>query len=84
MPDLSAPWRGVHVATALPFHDDDELSVDYEGYAAHVRFLAEHGCDGVCPNGSLGEYQTLTDEERARVVRVAVEAAPEGFGVMPG
>ncbi|OPF82110.1 dihydrodipicolinate synthase family protein [Streptomyces antioxidans] len=84
MPDLSVPWRGVHVATALPFHDDDELSVDYEGYAAHVRFLAEHGCDGVCPNGSLGEYQTLTDEERARVVRVAVEAAPEGFGVMPG
>ncbi|CDR08277.1 dihydrodipicolinate synthase family protein [Streptomyces iranensis] len=84
MPDLSAPWRGVHVATALPFRDDDELSVDYEGYAAHVRFLAEHGCDGVCPNGSLGEYQTLTDEERARVVRVAVEAAPEGFGVMPG
>ncbi|AGP56407.1 dihydrodipicolinate synthase family protein [Streptomyces rapamycinicus] len=84
MPDLSAPWRGVHVATALPFQDDDELSVDYEGYAAHVRFLAEHGCDGVCPNGSLGEYQTLTDEERARVVRVAVEAAPEGFGVMPG
>ncbi|MBP8539482.1 dihydrodipicolinate synthase family protein, partial [Streptomyces sp. MK37H] len=42
MPDLSAPWHGVHVATALPFHDDDELSVDYEGYAAHVRFLAEH------------------------------------------
>ncbi|WP_262705271.1 MULTISPECIES: dihydrodipicolinate synthase family protein [Streptomyces] len=84
MPDLSTPWHGVHVATALPFQDDDELSVDYEGYAAHVRFLAEHGCDGVCPNGSLGEYQTLTDEERARVVRVAVEAAPEGFGVMPG
>ncbi len=84
IPGVSAPWRGVHVATALPFHDDDELSVDYEGYAAHVRFLAEHGCDGVCPNGSLGEYQTLTDEERARVVRVAVEAAPEGFGVMPG
>ncbi|GAA1630441.1 dihydrodipicolinate synthase family protein [Nonomuraea maheshkhaliensis] len=75
-------WHGVHVATALPFHDD--LSVDYDGYAEHVRFLAEGGCDGVCPNGSLGEYQTLTDEERARVVRTAVEAAPEGFHVMPG
>ncbi|MEV4218462.1 dihydrodipicolinate synthase family protein [Nonomuraea sp. NPDC049725] len=75
-------WHGVHVATALPFHDD--LSVDYDGYAEHVRFLAEGGCDGVCPNGSLGEYQTLTPEERARVVRTAVEAAPEGFHVMPG
>ncbi|MEO3885248.1 dihydrodipicolinate synthase family protein [Nonomuraea sp. B5E05] len=80
---MNAPvWHGVHVATALPFNDD--LSVDYDGYAEHVRFLAENGCDGVCPNGSLGEYQTLTAEERARVVRTAVEAAPDGFHVMPG
>ncbi|MDP9842685.1 dihydrodipicolinate synthase family protein [Streptosporangium lutulentum] len=76
------PWHGVSVATALPFNDD--LSVDYDGFAEHVRFLAEHGCHGVAPNGSLGEYQTLSDEERARVVRTAVEAAPEGFHVMPG
>ncbi|TDD13063.1 dihydrodipicolinate synthase family protein [Nonomuraea diastatica] len=80
---MNAPvWHGVHVATALPFNDD--LSVDYDGYAEHVRFLAEGGCDGVCPNGSLGEYQTLTDDERARVVRAAIEAAPDGFHVMPG
>ncbi|GAB2742221.1 dihydrodipicolinate synthase family protein [Salinifilum aidingensis] len=76
------PWRGIHVATALPFHDD--LSVDYDGFAEHVGWLAEHGVHGVAPNGSLGEYQTLTAEERARVVTTAIEAAPEGFGVMPG
>ncbi|MFI6263276.1 dihydrodipicolinate synthase family protein [Micromonospora sp. NPDC051006] len=76
------PWRGVHVATALPLHDD--LSVDYDAYAEHVRFLAAAGCDGVTPNGSLGEYQTLTLEERARVVETAVQAAHAGFGVMPG
>lgn len=76
------PWRGVHVATALPFHDD--LSVDHDAYAEHVRFLAAGGCDGVVPNGSLGEYQTLTAEERTRVVETAVRAAPDGFGVMPG
>ena len=78
----SKPWHGVQVATALPFNDD--LSVDYDGYAEHVQFLAAHGCDGVAPNGSLGEYQTLSDEERARVVETAVEAAPAGFGVMAG
>lgn len=76
------PWRGIHVATALPFRDD--LSVDYDAFAEHVRWLADSGMDGVTPNGSLGEYPTLTDEERARVVQVAVEASPEGFGVMPG
>ncbi|MET9955119.1 dihydrodipicolinate synthase family protein [Streptomyces sp. NPDC006339] len=76
------PWRGIMVATALPLRED--LSVDYDAYAEHVRWLIGHGCDGVVPNGSLGEYQTLTDEERARVVRTAVAAAGDGARVMPG
>jgi 4-hydroxy-tetrahydrodipicolinate synthase len=76
------PWHGVIVAAALPFRDD--LTVDYDAYAEHVRWLADNGVDGVAPNGSLGEYQTLTAEERARVVEVAVQAAPDGFVVMPG
>ncbi|WP_424531668.1 dihydrodipicolinate synthase family protein [Sphaerisporangium viridialbum] len=75
------PWHGVMVATALPLRAD--LSVDEEGYAAHCRWLVEQGCDGVVPNGSLGEYQTLTPEERARVVETAV-AAIGGDRVMPG
>ncbi|MET3921825.1 dihydrodipicolinate synthase family protein [Arthrobacter sp. UYEF20] len=82
MTESRKPWHGVLVATALPFQDD--LSVDYDAYAEHVRFLANAGCDGVAPNGSLGEYQTLSDEERARVITTAVEAAPEGFTVMAG
>ncbi|MFC7343564.1 dihydrodipicolinate synthase family protein [Saccharopolyspora griseoalba] len=76
------PWRGIHVASALPF--DDDLSIDYDGFAEHVRWLAANGVHGITPNGSLGEYQTLTAEERAQVVTTAIEAAPEGFHVMPG
>ncbi|HET8614175.1 MAG TPA: dihydrodipicolinate synthase family protein [Actinomycetales bacterium] len=76
------PWHGVIVATALPFTADG--SVDYDRYAEHVAWLAENGCHGVAPNGSLGEYQVLTAQERARVVTTAIEAAPEGFTVMPG
>lgn len=76
------PWHGIMVATALPLRED--LSVDHDAYAEHVAWLIEGGCDGVVPNGSLGEYQTLTDEERARVVRTAVEAAGDGARVMPG
>lgn len=82
MSETRKPWHGVLVATALPFNED--LSVDYDAFAEHVRFLADNGCDGVAPNGSLGEYQTLSEEERARVIRTAVEAAPEGFTVMAG
>ena len=77
-----APWHGVIVAAALPFKED--LSVDYDKFADHVRFLADNGCDGVAPNGSLGEYQNLSEQERAQVIKTAVEAAPDGFSVMAG
>ncbi|MFD5785194.1 dihydrodipicolinate synthase family protein [Streptomyces sp. NPDC127037] len=77
-----APWRGVMVATPLTLRED--RSIDFDAYAAHVRDLLAAGCDGVVPNGSLGEYQTLSDQERRDVVRVAVEAAGDGARVMPG
>jgi 4-hydroxy-tetrahydrodipicolinate synthase len=80
--EAKAPWHGILVATALPLRDD--LSIDLDAYAEHVRFLAGNGCHGVVPNGSLGEYQTLSAAERAEVVRAAVAAAPAGFSVVPG
>jgi dihydrodipicolinate synthase/N-acetylneuraminate lyase len=76
------PWHGVLVATALPL--DADLDPDLDRFADHIRWLAENRCNGATPNGSLGEYQTLTPEERAAVVRTATEAAPEGFSIMPG
>jgi 4-hydroxy-tetrahydrodipicolinate synthase len=80
------PWHGVLVATALPLRPvaSGSLDPDFDGFAEHVAWLAEQGCHGVTPNGSLGEYQTLTADERARVVTTAVAAAPAGFTVMPG
>ncbi|MFE7416178.1 dihydrodipicolinate synthase family protein [Rhodococcus sp. NPDC057529] len=80
------PWHGVLVATALPMHDrgGKTLEIDFDGFGEHIKFLAENGCSGATPNGSLGEYHNLTVEERARVVTTAIEAAPEGFTIMPG
>jgi len=76
------PWHGILTATALPLRDD--LSVDFDAHAEHVRWMAENGTQGVAINGSLGEYQSLTPAERAKTVEVAVEAAPAGFTVMAG
>jgi 1-pyrroline-4-hydroxy-2-carboxylate deaminase len=65
-----SPWHGVFVGAALPFRDD--LSIDFDRYAEHLRWLVANGCDGVVANGSLGEYQTLTPRERDHVVTAAV------------
>jgi 4-hydroxy-tetrahydrodipicolinate synthase len=79
---------GVIVATTLPFRPDDTapagLAVDYDAYAAHCAWLIENGCRGVGPNGSLGEYSSLTDAERRQVVRVAREAVGDRGLVVAG
>lgn len=76
------PWQGILTATATPFKKD--LSIDFDKYAEHVKWLASFGHLGVIPNGSLGEYQVLTKEERSEMVRCAISAAPQGFHVVPG
>ena len=79
---------GVIVATALPYREDPSapagLAVDYDRYAEHCDWLISNGCHGVGPNGSLGEYSSLTDEERRRVVQVAVEAVGDRGIVVAG
>lgn len=77
------PWHGVLVATALPWSESDPGRPDLDRYAEHVSWLLANGCDGVVPNGSLGEYQVLSAEDRAAVVRTAVKASG-GATVMPG
>ncbi|RSM79705.1 dihydrodipicolinate synthase family protein [Amycolatopsis sp. WAC 01375] len=83
-PDLG----GVVVATALPYRADESapagLAVDYDAYAAHCRWLVDNGCRGVGPNGSLGEYSSLTDEERRRAARTAIETVGDDGIVVVG
>jgi dihydrodipicolinate synthase/N-acetylneuraminate lyase len=54
-------WRGVFPAITTPFRRD--LSVDHEALAAHVRWMIDSGCAGIVALGSLGESQTLTNDE---------------------
>ncbi|WP_163510007.1 dihydrodipicolinate synthase family protein [Fodinicola acaciae] len=76
---------GVVVATTLAFRPDKSapagLAVDYDRYAAHCDWLIRNGCRGIGANGSLGEYSSLTDEERRKVVQTAVSAV-DGRGIV--
>lgn len=85
MTDNKFDLGGVVVATTLAFKEDASapagLAVDWERFAEHCNFLIENGCRGVGPNGSLGEYEALTDEERRKVIQVAVKAVA-GRGVV--
>lgn len=70
---------GVWPAATVPFAPVDPASttdpaLDVDAFADHCRWLVEEGCDGVVVNGSLGEYEALTTDERRLVVSTAVEA----------
>lgn len=85
MTEMSMDLGGVVVATTLAFKEDASapagLAVDYDKFGEHVDFLMSNGCRGVGPNGSLGEYSSLTDDERRQVIKVAVEAV-DGRGIV--
>ncbi|HLK01203.1 MAG TPA: dihydrodipicolinate synthase family protein, partial [Streptosporangiaceae bacterium] len=75
-------FAGVYVATATPFRPDG--SVDFGRYEEHCAWLADAGVAGIIPNGSLGEYEALTDDERGRLVTAALGAARSRVAVVPG
>ena len=79
---------GVIVAAALPYAEDATapagLRPDLDRYAAHCRWLVENGCRGVGPNGSLGEYSSLTDDERRAVAKAAIDAVGDDGIVVAG
>ncbi len=72
---------GVWPAVAMLF--DDDLRVDPARFADHCRWMVASGCEGVVVNGSLGEYEALTDTERADAVVAAVDAVGAAR-VVPG
>jgi len=57
---------------------------DEEAYREHIENQLREGTSGLVPIGTTGEAVTLSSGERARVVRVAVEAAKGRVPVVGG
>ncbi|GAA2095188.1 dihydrodipicolinate synthase family protein [Brevibacterium salitolerans] len=65
-------FTGLSAFPLTPLADD---AVDEEAFSGLVRRLAAAGVDSITALGSTGSYAYLTREERARVVRLAVDGA---------
>lgn len=73
--------RGVFSAVATPFDAAEEI--DEARLRSLVETTVEGGIHGLVPNGSTGEFQTQTLDERRRVVEVVVDQAAGRVPVMP-
>lgn len=77
-----ARFEGVYVAVVTPFTEDH--AVDYKRLYEISDWMIDQGVHGLIPTGSLGEYATLTIEERRKVVETIIEAAAGRVPVVVG
>lgn len=75
---------GVHVTTITPFKEKT-LELDLPGLAENTRFLSESaGVTGIVPLGTVGEFPSVSTEERKKVIESVMDSAPGRKTVIAG
>jgi 4-hydroxy-tetrahydrodipicolinate synthase len=75
-------FKGIIPAVLTPFNNKGEF--DEEAQRENLRFLIENGVHGLMVNGSTGEAENLSREERRKNVELAVEEAGGKIPVIAG
>jgi 4-hydroxy-tetrahydrodipicolinate synthase len=73
--------KGSIVAIVTPFKNGE---LDEEAYRELIEFQIENGTSAIVPTGTTGESATLSMEEHARVLDVAVKAVNKRVPVIAG
>jgi 4-hydroxy-tetrahydrodipicolinate synthase len=64
--------KGAFTPLVVPFKNS---AVDYDRYAELIEWQVEQGTHGMLVNATSGERTTLTQDEKARLIEVAVKAS---------
>ncbi len=73
--------NGIFPPITTPFIDDD---VAYDKLASNVEKWGQTGLKGFVVLGSNGEYVSLSEEEKRKVVETVVQAAPNHMSIIAG
>jgi dihydrodipicolinate synthase/N-acetylneuraminate lyase len=66
---------GIHVTTITPFKEKS-LELDLPGLAENTKFLSEsRGVTGIVPLGTVGEFPSVSTEERKKVIETVLDSA---------
>lgn len=74
-------FTGAAAAVTTPFKDNE---VDYSAFRKHLNFLKSNQIQSFVVNGTTGESSTLTSEEKAELLKIAVEVADGDISVIAG
>jgi 4-hydroxy-tetrahydrodipicolinate synthase len=70
--ELKGKMKGVFTIVLSPFNKD--YSLDKKGLKDNLDFVIENGVHGLIVGGSLGEFASMSKEERKELFKTAVEA----------
>ena len=76
------PLSGVLAPVLTPF--DEKLEVDLPRFVAHSRALLADGCDALAPFGTTSEANSLSVDERLRMLDALLEAGIPREKLLPG
>jgi 4-hydroxy-tetrahydrodipicolinate synthase len=74
--------KGLYCALVTPFNDDQSL--DEGGYRTLINLAIEDGIQGIVSAGCTGEPWSLSNDERGRLFKVAVDEAAGRIPVVGG
>lgn len=75
-------FEGVFAVLVTPFREDESL--DEEGMKAHLDRVIRGGADGVIVGGSTGEFASLSEEEREKLIKLVVDHVRGRMPVLAG
>ena len=73
--------NGIFPPVTTPFMDD---KVAYDKLASNIEKYGQTGLKGIVVLGSNGEYVSLSEEEKRKVVETVVQATPDHMSVIAG
>ena len=68
---MNKKFEGVYCVFSTPFKEDESL--DEARLRSHIDRVIENGVDGVIIGGSTGEFASLSEEERKRLIKVGTD-----------
>lgn len=80
---MTTTFRGSHSIIVTPFNDDGS-DIDIGRLNAFLDWQLESGVPGVIVLGTTGEFLTISDDERRRLVDATVRHAAGRYQVMVG
>ena len=79
---MKVDWHGVYPAVPTQFKPD--FSLDIEATRSHVEALLSEGIHGLIMLGTIGENCSLSLEEKAEVLKMAVDVGKGRVPVLNG